>query len=310
MRQGVGGLLSHYLGLISAAGADVRFIFLVPRWARRGHLGAGGHLSKFRWQQRHRFTSERTAASATATAFQISPPGSQSDLSKTQIIPCRSLPYSEPLNAFPEPPGFGLTLQAPRDLTPQTRPLPSPAAHLQTAEQWTPSGLPCPIPLSPLHFPLTAFHPGPWIQKSSICGSPKFSSGLDFSHQLQNNISNCLLDSFAQMSKTSQTQLSKIPIPPDPLTLLVFPTSVNDSTIPAATSVTPDFSLSDLSHIHPPSAPAKSCWFYHQSSSNVHPFSPSNMSPPQPKPRFPPELHKSFPSGLPMSVPLRHTVTQ
>lgn len=66
---------------------------------------------------------------------------------------------------------------------------------LQAPKQQTPSGFPAPVPLSPPCFPLTAFHPGPWIQKSSICSSARFSSGLDCSCQFQNSISHCLLTS-------------------------------------------------------------------------------------------------------------------
>ena len=50
-------------------------------------------------------------------------------------------------------------------------------------------------PLSPPPFSRTAFHPGLWIQKSSICSSTRFSSGLDCSCQLQNSIKHCLLTS-------------------------------------------------------------------------------------------------------------------
>lgn len=112
---------------------------------------------------------------------------------------------------------------------------------------------------------------------------PQFSSGLDFSCQFQTNIANCLLDIFPWTSKQLKSSCLSHPLPaPAPLLRLSSPYQYPS---PPPTQPLQSFLAPPPLTAHA-STPTKSCQFYHQSFSNIHPFSPSNMSLLQAKPHL------------------------
>lgn len=117
-------------------------------------------------------------------------------LSGTNFLKLGSFPVLNPLlgtlQCFQEPSGYVQHSSLHGGSDPKERPLPSLAVIPLEPQTLNSLRIPRSGPFLSSRFPLTALHPGPWIQKSSICSSDRFSSGLDCSCQLQNSISHCL----------------------------------------------------------------------------------------------------------------------